>query len=111
MAEDGFRVQAQLDASSRLGEQWEQHRESFDTDSEALREALRESLCDEDTGRDVTRGVRAGLITLLVIVLGQAWLVYGPETALPLLAMALLIFAITLTAPTTPQLFAGWLRD
>lgn len=103
MADNGIMVQAHVDPDSELGEQWKKHSESFDNGSEALRDLMRDCFDDDDdvaeSSPDVTRGVRAGLATLLILFLGQAHLVYGPRVSMPLVAVALLAFAIVLVAP------------
>lgn len=103
MTDEGIMVQAHIDGNSELGEQWKQHSESFDNGSEALRDLLRDSF-DEDgseSSRNVTRGLRAGLVTLIILFLGQAHLVYGPAVSMPLFTVSLLVFSIVLVVPDT----------
>lgn len=99
MAQEKKTVGLRIDPDTKLWKRWEDYADEYEHSSDALRDIMRTSLCEEDTSTNVTRGVRAGLVTLLVLFLGQSHLVYGSQISMPLVAVALIAFSIVLVAP------------
>lgn len=97
-SEQSETVGGKLQKGTPVEKAWREHREEYDTQSEALRSALRDSLVDTEAGESLHPALKITVTGLLAgglaALIGQSFVVWDVWVATGLTALALYVIGI-----------------
>jgi len=104
--EKPLRPRARIDPGTDLHEEWIEWRKHFEHKSEATTAAIRRGLQDTDEvperaelDRLVKRGIAVLMLTVVAVIVGQAYVISGGLAAAGLAGVAVVTAGVTMVAP------------